>query len=297
MCSDVNQEMCLFSSAELPPIVEPEPKIKSLERPVWTENKAKLIERYLLYFVFITKHGTYIDGFAGPQKPDNPEMWAANLVLANEPKWLRHFHLFEANKKQVELLKELKSSQPLVDSKGKRFKRDITIYEGDFNSSINNVLDSNSISQKEATFCLLDQRTFECEWSSVRKLALYKQPENNKIELFYFLAIGWLGRALAAQQDMEKLARWWGRDDYMEFRKMDNNSRVHTLVDRFKNELGYKSAKPWPIYEHGNSRNIMYYMIHATDHPDAPGLMARAYKNAVTPKETPEQLLLELIHF
>ena len=38
----------------------------------------------------------------------------------------------------------------------------------------------------------------------------------------------------------------------------------------------------------------MYYMIHATDHPDAPGLMDRAYRNAVLPKEPYEQLSLEL---
>ncbi len=76
---------------DLPPIETPEPKISRLRQPVWTENKAKFIERYLYYFVLITKHGTYIDGFAGPQRPGNPEMWAAKLVLESEPKWLRHF--------------------------------------------------------------------------------------------------------------------------------------------------------------------------------------------------------------
>jgi hypothetical protein len=34
----------------------------------------------------------------------------------------------------------------------------------------------------------------------------------------------------------------------------------------------------------------MYYMIHATDHPEAPHLMSRAYEKAIQPKETPEQL-------
>jgi len=37
-------------------------KSKTPLDPIWTKNKAKLIERYLLYFVYITKHGTYIDG-------------------------------------------------------------------------------------------------------------------------------------------------------------------------------------------------------------------------------------------
>ena len=52
-----------------PEPIEPEIKVKPPTHRVWTENKAKLIERYLLYFVFITHHGTYIDGFAGPQDP------------------------------------------------------------------------------------------------------------------------------------------------------------------------------------------------------------------------------------
>jgi len=63
------------------------PKFK-IERALWTENKAQLIERYLLYFVYITKHGTYIDGFAGPQREDQPEAWAAKLVLSRTEKVL-----------------------------------------------------------------------------------------------------------------------------------------------------------------------------------------------------------------
>jgi hypothetical protein len=38
----------------------------------------------------------------------------------------------------------------------------------------------------------------------------------------------------------------------------------------------------------------MYYMIHATDHPVAPELMLRAYQKAVKPKESYEQLSMEL---
>ena len=33
----------------------------------------------------------------------------------------------------------------------------------------------------------------------------------------------------------------------------------------------------------------MYYMIHATDHPDAPIQMSRAYRDTVLPFEPPEQ--------
>ena len=84
-----------------------QPKLKRLHHPVWTENKAKLIERYLYYFVLITHHGTYIDGFAGPQRPELPNMWAAKLVLESEPMWFRHFYLFDNDRAQFEALAQL----------------------------------------------------------------------------------------------------------------------------------------------------------------------------------------------
>jgi hypothetical protein len=38
----------------------------------------------------------------------------------------------------------------------------------------------------------------------------------------------------------------------------------------------------------------MYFMIHATDHPEGPVQMSRAYRNTVLPLEPLEQLSLEL---
>ncbi len=62
----------------------PRTKVKEIDRPIWTEHKATLIARYLRYFVFITHHGTYIDGFAGPQQDESPDMWAAKGLLNNK---------------------------------------------------------------------------------------------------------------------------------------------------------------------------------------------------------------------
>lgn len=142
---------------EIPPWREPEPLLPQLKRRIWTSHKAKLIERYLYYFVLITKHGSYIDGFAGPQYQDRPEMWS---------------------------------------------------------------------------------------WEDLVKMS--------------------------AQRCQEE------------------------MVERFRTELGYRSAKAWPIFERQSGGRIMYFMIHATDHAIAPELMYRAYHRAVTPKETTEQLKLEL---
>jgi three-Cys-motif partner protein len=275
-----------------PEPIEPEIKVKPPRHRVWTENKAKLIERYLLYFVFITHHGTYIDGFAGPQEPRKPDSWAARLVLESEPKWLKHFHLFEIKKKKIKMLNELKRAQPDRDSKGRKVTRQIEVYPGDFNINVHKLLRSASIKPKEATFCLLDQITFECHWSTLKALAEYKPAGYRKIELFYFLGVGWLDRAFSGQKKIKKLEDWWGRGDWDQLLKKGPFKCAMAFVERFKQELGYKTVMPWAIYERKGGGRIMYYMIHATDHPDAPGLMARAYDRAVF-HESYEQLRLE----
>lgn len=247
---------------------------------VWTESKALLIQRYLYYFVLVTKHGTYIDGFAGPQDPDQATSWSAKLVLDNRPPWLRHFHLFDIKAKQARRLEALKAAQPTHDENGNRINRKIQVRRGDFNELVVALLDSGSIGPKEATFCLLDQRTFECRWSTLQTLASYKQ--SNKIELFYFLPNHWLARAIAAQKDEAVLEDWWGRDDYGQLRQARGFDRSEMLCKRFKEELGYTYATPLPIYQKETGGAVMYWMIHAADHPDAPKLMARAYSRAVS---------------
>ena len=243
------EEPYLFT---MPDRIVPEPKVSRPLYPIWTENKAKLIERYLYYFVLVTKHGTYIDGFAGPQRPDAMETWAAKLVLEGKPQWLRHFYLFDVDKKQVDQLRTLKRSQP---------ERDIHIRQGDFNDLLRDLLSSGTITQNEATFCLLDHRTFECHWSTLETLAKYK-TSGHKIEIFYFLPNSWLGRAFAAQKNTEILNSWWGREDWEEWRNLHPTVRMEHFIKRFKQEFGYWSVKPWPIYEHQDVGK--YYVLHGS---------------------------------
>jgi len=266
---------------DLPPTAPPPKSFKPLEHPIWTENKAKLIERYLFYFLMVTKHGTYIDGFAGPQKPNKPQMWAAKLVTELKPQWLRHLYLFEKNRRLCNRLRALKHTHQDLN---------IQVFQGDFNVLvIRDLLSTGVIGQKEATFCLLDQRTFECHWSTLQRLANYK-TNGHKIELFYFFPYFWLDRALYAQKKTDVLDRWWGGHGWREWRKMKPDERKESFVQRFKKELGYQYALAWPIFRRKHGGNIMYYMIHATDHPVAPALMSRAYDKAIEPKEPPEQL-------
>lgn len=256
--------------------------------PVWTEQKAQLIARYLRLFVFITHHGAYIDGFAAPKEPDHPDTWAANLVLSSEPRWLRQFYLCDLEKPRVRYLTDLAAAQPEVKN------RTIEIFQGDFNVQVHEILKSPAISGKTATFCLLDQFSTECDWETVRTLARHKGPGFNKIELFYFLAAGWVFRSLEAFRDEARPTAWWGRPDWRSLQGIGQDRLAIAWCGRFQNELGYRFVKAWPIYEHeGGGGRILFYMIHASDHPEAPVLMGRAYRNIVQPLESEEQLAME----
>lgn len=254
--------------------------------PIWTENKAKLIERYLHYFVMVTKHGTYIDGFAGPQAMDHPDSWAAKLALEMEPKWLRHFHLFDNDTSKARCLQDLKTDHP---------DRDIRVFHTDFNQSVQHLLESGDIGEREAVFCLLDQQTFECDWATVETLARYQDPRRRKIELFYFLPNSWFERAVAAMHEdttRDTLPRWWGRNDWASFAELRRPQRCQAFADRLKNDLGYAFVDAYAIRQQDDSGNIMYYMLHASDHEEAPNFMARAYR-AVVDARSEDQFTFE----
>jgi len=261
---------------------------KRIDHPIWSHNKAQFIAQYLKYFVQITKHGAYIDGFAGPQYPEHLDAWTASAVLASKPKWLRQFFLCELAPKSIAYLETLQSAQPpIFDKTGRLLPRQVSIHPGDFNVTIDKLLRNERLTQKEATFCLLDQRTFECHWVTLQKLAAYKKPPYNKVELLYFLGVGWIHRAMSGLADQSQMEPWWGRSDWSLLPDMNCYDLANLVCTRFREELGYKFTAAYPIFSREENNRVMYYMIHASDHEEAPALMVRAHEKAVRalPKE------------
>jgi hypothetical protein len=128
------------------------------------------------------------------------------------------------------------------------------------------------------------------------RLADYKREAGYKVELFYFLANSWFERAvsgLRAGSNLEDVCRaWWGRDDWETVISMSRWQRKEELRKRFRTELGYRFADSWAIYEaEDRTTKTMYHMIHATDHPEAPKLMRRAYLKSVW-RDSSEQLAM-----
>lgn len=266
--------------------------VKHLTKRLWTTQKAQLICNYLKYFQYITHHGTYIDGFAGPQNEGAEDQWSASLVLQTRPKWFRHFYLIELNKKSFAAIQTLAANQP-PPVKGDP-KRSIITRNGDCNTIIPEILSTREVRDK-AVFCLLDQRSTECHWATVEAIANYRKHPATKIEQFYFFGSSWFDRAHAGFSDYEELDLWWGDRGWECLLKMKTHERAVTICNRFKKDLMYNHVMSWPIYERfKGAGKLMYYMIHASDHPEAPKLMYRAYCQAVGVPPPPEQFKLEL---
>jgi three-Cys-motif partner protein len=271
---------------EVPPAIGNAVEIGSLPSPIWTENKAQLIQNYLRLFLFITKHGVYIDGFAGPQDKCNPESWAAKLVLELTPPWMKTFFLCELNSVSYGNLTSM------VDSQRKISGREIVPKQADFNLWVSEVLASGSITDKTATFALLDQRSTECHWATVKTLAAHKQG-STKVELFYFFPTGWIHRAISATKDKSVLDAWWGNDGWQQISAISKNEAANLCLKRIQ-ALGYRDVKSWPICsKEFGAGATMYHMIHATDHLEAPKLMYRAYRNLIGSVPAGEQTNFE----
>ncbi len=262
-------------------VAEAELKFRAIETPLWTKNKARFIARYLKTFTYVTKHGTYLDGFAGPQHDESrEESWAAKLVMENEPAWLRNFHLFDQSEEQVGHLNALRASY--LGRHDEKPVRTVSVMPGDCNIALPAFLNANPLSDREAAFCLLDQRSTECDWATVKSVADHKRDgDGNKIEIFCFLAQGWIDRAIKSwKNDVEqRCLTWWGKEGVEGFLRLSSHERGVLMADRFKSELGYKYAIPFPIQKYGESGRVMFWMIHASDHERAPVLMMQAYRH------------------
>lgn len=242
--------------------------------PPQTDAKSKLIAEYITLFQKVTKGGLYIDGFAAPQSREHPEAWTARRVLEIEPKRLRTFWLCDIDKEGLSHLGALKG----LHHRKPTFRR-VFVYDRDFNVSVTEILKSDRLTRAAAIFALLDQRNTECHWATVQALA--NRAGRTKIELLYFLGTSWMHRSLSQSKTADRLAEieaWWGNPDWRSLIKLSQPRIVDTVVRRFIDELRYKHVTPYAIRQEDGGK-ALFYLIHASDHPEAPKLMGRAYRS------------------
>lgn len=252
----------------------------NLEFNLWTHQKAELIARYLWSFLAVTKNGIYIDAFAGPQDPaTSDKSWSAKKVLEMESRFLSRACLFELDESKIPALQQL--AKRFDQGWTRLWKRQVLQFHGDSNVLIPDYLRKHPFKPNKAGFALLDQRTHECKWDLVQSLADHKKS-GTKIELFYFLAQGWMDRSVKSSTRPEKIKEideWYGPGDWGEFMQKGSFERAAIWKQRFVEKLGYKYAKAFPMKERGNDGRIMFWLIHASDHPRAIPLMDGAYRS------------------
>ncbi|WP_342592280.1 three-Cys-motif partner protein TcmP [Oceaniglobus trochenteri] len=240
-------------------------------------SKSKLIAGYLAKYQFVTKGGLYIDGFAAPQKRDDETAWTARRVLEINPPRIRRLWLCDNDPKGLLQLRRLKAAHHR-----KPAFRHVSIMEGDFNETVKTILMAGRMYKRTPVFALLDQRTAECHWSTVQLLA--RKAGVRKIELMYFLGTSWIHRSLTQSRTPARttqLDKWWGGDTWRSLVELTQQDLALHVANRFIKELGYSYVKPYPILQRDGEKKVAFYLIHASDHPDAPKLMGRAYLDVV----------------
>ena len=66
----MDTQSALFDLGPARPRRRPSKPLVEIGAPLWTADKSRLIDEYIHHFLLITKHGVYLDLFAGPQRPD-----------------------------------------------------------------------------------------------------------------------------------------------------------------------------------------------------------------------------------
>ena len=161
---------------DLRPAGRPRPHARQppvdIEAPLWTIDKSRLIDEYIHHFLLVTKHGVYLDLFAGPQHVTDAENWSVRRVLERRTEGnpsIRHYAVCDIKRKQADRLRNLGRNHP-----------SFRVYEGDANERVHEMLEGAPITAKTACFCLIDQRSFHCHWTTVEAVAQYKRASCEK---------------------------------------------------------------------------------------------------------------------
>ncbi len=255
----------------------------------WTIDKLEILRLYLRGgYVRIAGGGTYIDGFAGQGEGEyRGALRDGSAVVAAESDAFRALHLIEQDPTSNARLRDR------LEQLAPRLRKRCYLHPAsDCNIAIPELLDGGVIDRTKPCFAFLDPNSTELAWTTVERLAAYKtlvpkpdarrRPAECKVELWILFNTHqaiyrlWTGNRTRYPDSMSPATldhvmggrdAWW---DLWESRQ-PSVALLQRYVDRLY-ALGYTYVLPQPIRDPEDGR-IHYYMIHATDHPSALGLM------------------------
>jgi three-Cys-motif partner protein len=264
----------------------------------WARDKLELLRLYLLAYRRVAgAGGVYLDGFSGSgivkiQGEEEERLGSAALAL--KLRMFSRFYLYEldpATMKQLERNIKLRFPQ-------KQWIR-VRWREGDFNQRVLTDLEQELIPKAKPTFAFLDPNSTQLDWSTVEALARYKDgPGLYKVEMvILFNTDQALVRLVRREQssdyatsaDARTMDRvMGGRDAWWDLN--DKNFSAMRLMGRYVERLrslGYLDVRAIPILDPA-TKVRQYFLVHASDHPAAAGLMEWS-ERAAAPTRKPEQ--------
>ena len=258
----------------------------------WTEHKLDLLTRYLDRFTLASKNKAtatvYLDLFAG--QVENISRATGQLIDGSPVRALRAHpeftvvSLFEMPARATELRQALTRDFP---------GRDIRVYPGDCNVSIDAALADLAEYAWAPTFAFIDQQSTELRWETVVKLAGHKKRSPYKVELWILFAHAQLPRALGinretdekfalAVDDMLGTTEWRAaykarRDDEIDGKQF-RYELTNWLRWRLEKHLGYHHTHAFELLN--EKGGPVYSMVFATDNKAGNDIMSYLYGQA-----------------
>jgi three-Cys-motif partner protein len=259
----------------------------------WTLSKLTVLRLYLAMYRRVAGSGTYIDGFAGRGSftiAANSEEQKGSARIALESKSFRTLHLFELDGESMAAL-----THNLGYHYTQRQRRGVRLYGADFNERILDLLDREVIPKDRPCFAFLDPDSTQLPWSTVERLARYKEPVDPpttcKTEQWILFnthqalgrlvdrqgAVGYEQSGRAATLDVVMGGRevWWPLYE----QGAHINQYARRYADRLRDVLGYQFAHAQIIKDPATG-SPQYFMIHASDHAAAFDFMRWAKKES-----------------
>jgi three-Cys-motif partner protein len=250
-------------------------------------EKVSILADYLGQFAVAAKgapNRVYLDAFGGEtinvlKGTDRQFPGSAELALGVAPPFT-HVRLFEKHAARAASLRSLPRS-PVTD---------LEVIEGDCNAEIARVLAGLPVGAP--TFAFLDPDGMELNWSTIQRIADHKRAyaqehDRSKVEMWVLLPTAGIVRMLGRNREyaesqglprqVARLYGAWGPWQTVWEARIDGRlspgdakrAYLFLYMDRLA-DLGYKHLLVRPIH---NSRNELYAMVFATDHPAGAQIM------------------------
>ncbi|GIG90918.1 three-Cys-motif partner protein TcmP [Plantactinospora endophytica] len=264
----------------------------------WTRNKLEILAGYLPAFNQASakaRHRVYVDLMAG--QPFNRDRatgvefdGSARLALAAKPGFTK-LAFCEMATKAAKLQQDLPARYP------DRIN-DFTIYPGDCNATIDQVLRDLSPYRRYPTFVFVDQQAAEVAWRTLEKAARFRDGIR-KSELWILASPAMVAKGVKgtnADAFVERVDRLYGTKAWQTIQAARDadaisaeeyrDEMVNLLRRRLEKGLGYANTARIPMRMlHGMP---IYDMVFATDHEVGQKIMTHLYRKAA--EREPEML-------